>query len=95
MNPVAVTLASDYAPASSKEFFDIQATTGCGFTLKRVFETNIYRIQGYGSIICGYFCIGFIDFMLNGKSLLEYANLFSKKIKKFLITKMITKRMRE
>ena len=25
---------------------------------------NIYRIQAYDSIICGYFCIGFIDFML-------------------------------
>ena len=25
----------------------------------------------------GYFCIGFIDFMLKGKSLLEYINLFS------------------
>ena len=25
----------------------------------------------------GYFCIGFIDFMLNGKSLLKYNNLFS------------------
>ena len=24
----------------------------------------------------GYFCIGFIDFMLNGKSLLKYTNLF-------------------
>ena len=23
-----------------------------------------------------YFCIGFIDFMLQGKSLLEYTNLF-------------------
>ena len=38
---------------------------------------NIYRIQGYDSIICRYFCIGFIDFMLKGKSLLEYTNLFS------------------
>ena len=27
--------------------------------------------------MCGYFCIGFIDFMLKGKSLLEYTNLFS------------------
>ena len=27
--------------------------------------------------MCRYFCIGFIDFMLNGKSLLEYANFFS------------------
>ena len=27
--------------------------------------------------MCGYFCIGFIDFMLKGKSLHEYTNLFS------------------
>ena len=35
-NPVAVTSPSDFAPASSKEFLDIQATIECGFTLKRV-----------------------------------------------------------
>ena len=39
--------------------------------------TNIYRIQAYDSIMSGSFCIGFIDFMLKGKSLLEYTNLFS------------------
>ena len=39
--------------------------------------TNIGRIQAYNSVMCGYFCIGFIDFMLKGKSLLEYTNLFS------------------
>ena len=38
---------------------------------------NIYRIQAYDSIMCGYFCIGFNDFMLKGKSLLDYRNLFS------------------
>ena len=27
-------------------------------------KTNIFRIQPYDSIMCGYFCIGFIDFML-------------------------------
>ena len=27
--------------------------------------------------MCQYFCIGFIDFMIKGKSLLEYSNLFS------------------
>ena len=27
---------------------------------------NIFRIQAYDSVICGYFCIGFIDFMLKG-----------------------------
>ena len=26
--------------------------------------------------MCGYFCIGFIDFMLKVKSLLDYSNLF-------------------
>ena len=35
-SPVAVTETSDFAPASSKEFLDILATTECGFTLKRV-----------------------------------------------------------
>ena len=39
--------------------------------------TNIYGIQAYNSIMCGYFCIGFTDFILKGKSLLEYTNLFS------------------
>ena len=39
--------------------------------------TNIYRIQGYNSIRCEYLCTGFIDFMLNSKSLLDYINLFS------------------
>ena len=38
--------------------------------------TNIVRIQAYDSIICGYFCIGFIDFMLAGKKLTDYTNLF-------------------
>ena len=38
--------------------------------------TNIFRIQMYDSIMCGYFCIGFIDFMLKGKTLTEYTNLF-------------------
>ena len=39
--------------------------------------TNIYRIQNYDSIMCGYFCIGFINYMVKGKSLTDYTNLFS------------------
>ena len=31
--------------------------------------TNIYRIQAYDSVMCEYFCIVFIDFMLKGKTL--------------------------
>ena len=38
--------------------------------------TDIDRIQAYDSIMCGNFCIGFIDFLLKGKSLLDYTNLF-------------------
>ena len=38
--------------------------------------TNIFRIQAYDSIMCGYFYIGFIDFMLAGKTLTEFTNLF-------------------
>ena len=38
--------------------------------------TNIFRIQAYDSIMCGYFCIGFIDFMLAEKTLTEFTNLF-------------------
>ena len=39
--------------------------------------TSIYRIQAYDSIMCGYFCIGFINFMFNGNSLTDYTSLFS------------------
>ena len=38
--------------------------------------TNIFRIQAYDSIMCGYFCIVFIDFMLAGKTLTKFTNLF-------------------
>ena len=40
-------------------------------------KTNIFRIQGYDSIIWGYFCIGFSDYMLAGKTLTDFTNLFS------------------
>ena len=38
---------------------------------------NIFRIQAYDSIMCGYFSIRFIDFMFKRKTLTEYTNLFS------------------
>ena len=47
------------------------------FIVRKKIITNIYRIQAYDSIMCGYFCIGFINFMFNGKSLTDYTNLFS------------------
>ena len=40
-------------------------------------QTNIFKIQAYDPIICEYFCIGFIDFMLKGKNVTDFSNLFS------------------
>ena len=35
------------------------------FIGNKIIKTNIYRIKGYDSAICGYFCFGFIAFWLN------------------------------
>ena len=41
-------------------------------------KTNIFRMQTNNSIMCGYFCIGFIDFFFFAwKTLIDYINLFS------------------
>ena len=40
-------------------------------------KANIFRIQAYDSIMCGYYCIKFINYMLKSKTLLDYTNLFS------------------
>ena len=40
-------------------------------------KINIFIIQAYDPVMCRYFSIGFIDFMLAGKVLNEYTNLFS------------------
>ena len=40
-------------------------------------KANIFRVQANYSVMCGYFCTGFIDFMLAGKTLIDYTNLFS------------------
>ena len=39
-------------------------------------KSNIFIIQAYDSIMCGYFCTEFINYMLKGKILLDYTNLF-------------------
>ena len=40
-------------------------------------KANIFGVQADDSVMCGYFCIGFIGFMLAGKKLTDYTNLFS------------------
>ena len=40
-------------------------------------KANIFRVQANNSVMCGYFCIGFIDSILADKTLIDYTNLFS------------------
>ena len=40
-------------------------------------KANIFRLQAYDSIMCGYFYIKFINCMYDGKSLIDFTNLFS------------------
>ena len=56
----------EHIPKEIMEFFD-----------NKNIITNIFRTQAYDSIMCGYFCIGFINFMFNDNSLTNFSNLFS------------------
>ena len=56
----------EYIPEEIKEFIR-----------NKKIKANIFRVQENDSVMCGYFCIGFIDFMLAGKKLTDYTNLFS------------------
>ena len=60
----------EYIPNEIKEFIK-------KFPGNKNIKTNIFRVQENNSTMCGYFCIGFIDFMLAGKKLTDYTNLFS------------------
>ena len=47
------------------------------FIADKYIIASIYRIQNYDSNIYGYYCIGFIDYILKGNSLTDFTNLFS------------------
>ena len=53
----------EYVPEEIKEFVGNKNT-----------KANIFRVQANDSVMCGYFCIRFIDFMLAGKKLTDYTN---------------------
>ena len=59
------------------------------FTRNKNIIINIYFIQAYNPIVCGYFCIGFIDFMLKGESLLDYTSLFFPNMKRMTMMKRL------
>ena len=52
---------------------------GAEYIPKEIMEKikNIFRIQNNNSIMCGFFCIFFIEYMLNKKNLPDSTNLFS------------------
>ena len=46
------------------------------FIRHKKIKTNIFRIQANNSIMCGHFCIAFIDFILARKTLIDYTSFF-------------------
>ena len=56
----------EYVPEEIKEFIG-----------NKNIIANIFRVQANNSVMCGYFCIGFIDFMLAGKKLTDFMSMFS------------------
>ena len=51
-------------PKESKEFIG-----------NKNIKPNIFRIPAYDSVLCGYFFVGFVDFIPKGKSLTDFNNL--------------------
>ena len=56
----------EHVPEEIKEFVGNENITA-----------NIFRVQANNSVMCGYFCIGFIDFILAGKKLTDFTSMFS------------------
>ena len=48
-----------------------------GFVGNKNIIANIFRVHANNSVMCGYFCIGFIDFMLAGKKMTDFTSIFS------------------
>ena len=72
----------EHIPKEIKAFINCSSSFVLRPTLRdalqnKKIKTNIFGIQAYDSIMCGYLCIGFVDFMLAGKTLTEFTNLFS------------------
>ena len=62
-----------YMNAENVTYFEFLKKLENSLKIKNI-STYIYRIQAWYSIICGLFCIEFIDFMLKSKSILKYTN---------------------
>ena len=47
------------------------------FLVNKDLHVNIFRVQPARSVLCGYYGIKFLDFMFDGKSLMDFTNMFS------------------
>ena len=56
----------EYVPAEIKEFI-----------WNKNIKSSIFGVQANNAVICGYFCIGLIDFMDVGETLVDFTSLFS------------------
>ena len=66
----------EHIPEEINKFIGNEQSSSAKARNKKI-KASIFRIQVYDSIMCGYFCIEFINYMLKGKTLLDYTNLFS------------------
>ena len=66
MNVYFDSFSVEHIPEEIKEFIE-----------NKNIKANVFRIQENNSVMCGYFCTGFIDFILSGKKWTDYTNLFS------------------
>ena len=64
----------EHVPEEIKEF--INRPSSSTWQNKNIIA-NIFGVQANDSVMCGYLCIGFIDFMLAGKKLTDYTSFFS------------------
>ena len=55
----------EHVPEEIKEFIE-----------NKNIKDNIFLVQANNSVLCGYFCVGFIDFMLAGKKLTDFTCFF-------------------
>ena len=60
-----------------KLFITIEIKEIKEFVRNKNIKADIFRVQANNLVMCGYFCAGFIDFMLAGKKLTDYTGLCS------------------
>ena len=68
------SFSAEHIPEEIKKFIDCPSSSA---SQNKNIKANIFQVQANDSVMCGYFCKGFIDFMLAGKKLTDYTNLFS------------------